>query len=336
MIIDVHTSFIPRGFFHAARRGRQWYGASLGKEASGKESLMLAGGSFLLFDGVDVWAAPEKRISIQKEQEGIDVQLLSVPSYLWNYHLDAETGAAYCREVNEELAELEKAYPENFLCLAMLPWQDTGAALKELEHAVKDLGLRTVSVATNVDGRNLDDPRLLPIFEAAASAGVLITSHPTYQAAGHERMSGYAFRGTIGVPLETTIAIMSLIFGGVLDKCPDLKICFYQGGGYAVTGIGRLSHGYHTKSEAHTMERPPEEYLGLLYYDCLTHNPDSLRVLIDRVSAEHVLLGTDFPMGDGIVGGTVAWIKALPFLSESDKQNILGANAARLLDIPTR
>ncbi len=158
---------------------------------------------------------PEQRIKSRKQNENIDIQALSAIGYMLNYDMDARTGAAYCREINEELAELHRSYPKHLRGVAMLPWQDTNAALKEMEYAVKDLGLRAITVATNINGRNLDDPKLLPVFEAIVAEGLLVSCHPTYWAVEQERLSRYAFRGTIGVPVETTIAIMSLIFGGV-------------------------------------------------------------------------------------------------------------------------
>jgi aminocarboxymuconate-semialdehyde decarboxylase len=330
--IDIHSHFMPRNFYYANRRGREWYGASVARGAQGNQVVLLNSGIELPLPAeLNIWSSPEKRLEICKEREGIDVQVLSLRGSFWNYHLDAGTGAAFCREVNEELAELQKTFPKRFIGLAMVPWQDTRTALKELEYAVKNLGLRGVCLSTNINGRNLDDPALLPIFKAVASEGLFVFCHPNPPIAGDDRMSGYAFNNTVGLPLETTLAIMSLVFGGVLDKYPSLKICFCQGGGYSVYGVGRLSHGYHNKREAGTMKRPPEEYLAMLYYDCLIHNAESLQFLIDRVSIDHVLLGTDFPFDDGIAGGTTPWIEKMSFLSAEDKRKILGANAGRLL-----
>ncbi len=340
MHIDIHNHYILRSFFNTAHSEREWYGARLEKDTQGQEIVILNGTPMPLRHTAEclrllnIWASPEERIRMAKEREDLDIQALCIHAYFWNYHLDAKTGAAFCREVNEELAELQNTYPANFVGLAMLPWQDTGAALKELEYATKDLGLRGVCVATHINGRNLDDPGFFPVFEAAASEGLFVFCHSAFPVVGQQdRMSRYAFHNTIGVPVETTLAIMSLLFGRVLDRCPNLKICFCQGGAFALYGIGRLSFAYHNKAGAGTMERPPEEYLGQLYYDCVVHRADALQFLIDRVSADHVMIGTDFPLPDGITGGVVPWIEKMPFLSEEDKGNILGANAARLLGI---
>ncbi len=333
MHVDIHNHFMPRGLFEAMRRGRDWYGVTATKEAHGKPVIVVKGIPWAVPPEMDIWSSPKKRIQRCKEREDVDIQAISVRGSLVNYHLDAQTGATYCREINEELAELQKTYPASFVGLAMIPWQDTRAALKELEYASKNLGLRAISGSTSINGRNLDEAAFLPIFEDAAAAGLFIFCHTSQEVAGIERMTRYAFNNTIGLPVETTLAIMSIIFGGVLDKCPELKICFCQGGAYALYGIGRISNAYHTKVEAKTMQSPPEDYLGLLYYECLTHNGEALKFLIDHVSADHVLLGTDFPLGDGIVGGAVPWIEKMSFLSEKDKHKILGENATRLLGI---
>ncbi|MFC2032258.1 amidohydrolase family protein [Chloroflexota bacterium] len=340
MHIDIHNHYIPRNFFCATRQGREWYGARLEYDDQGEAIIILRGTSMPLRHSpeslrlLNISASPEERIQAAKEQEDIDMQALNIHAYFWNYHLDAKDGAAFCREVNEELAELQASYPKHFVGLAMLPWQDTTAALQEMEYAIKDLGLRAVCVATNINGRNLDESEFLPVFEAIASQGLFLFCHTAFPVlAQRKRLSRYAFHNTIGGPVETTLAIMSLIFGGVLDKCPNLKVGFCHGGGFAVSGVDRLTFGYHNKVNAHTMERPPADYLGQLYYGCILHNPDIMKFLVDHISTQHVLMGTDFPLPDGIVGGTVPWINKMAFLSEEDKNGILGGNAARLLGI---
>ena len=335
--IDIHTHFLPHRFYEVAQGGQEWYGASLVRDPQGQQHVALRGklAYFQPFDPNLVFGAnPENRIRLRKEQEGIDVQAVSIAGYLWNYELDPQQGAAFCREVNRELAELQKTYPQNIVGLALLPLQDTRAAMQELEYAVKDLGLRGVAMCTNVLGRNLDDPSLFPLFEAASSESLFLFCHPpTCYIVGQDRMERYALQNLIGGPVDTTLAIASLIFGGVLDRCPNLTICFCQGGGYAPYGVGRLTHGYNTRPPARSMQRPPEDYLGSLYYDCLIHSPASLRFLVEQVSEDRILLGTDFPFPGAPAGGTVQWLQDMPFLSEKQRAKILGGNAALLLGL---
>ena len=331
MQVDVHTHFLPRRFYETAQRGDTWYGASLVRDPRGVESVSLRGALVPFEPTLIFGTSPEERIRLRKQQEGIDLQAVSIGGYLWNYELEPREGAAFCREVNQELAELQKAHPENIVGLALLPLQDTRLAMEELEYAVKGLGLRGVALSTSVLGKNPDDPSLFPIFEAASSEGLFVFCHPVFSGiAGADRMSRYSFDNLLGMPLETGLAIASLIFGGVLDRCPGLTICFCQGGGYAVYGIGRLAHGYNSKPTSRTMRHPPQDYLGSLYYDCLTHSAESLGFLMERVSEDHVLLGTDFPFPDGVAGGTVQWLQGMPSLSEEQRAKVLGGNAARI------
>jgi aminocarboxymuconate-semialdehyde decarboxylase len=339
MNVDIHAHFVPQRLFEAGRRGKEWHGMSLVRDVDSNFEHIVMGGKFggriaPMEDGIEVGTDPERRVRMRKEQEDIDVQAMSILGSLWNYHLSPAEGEAYSREVNEELADLQKAYPQNFVGMALVPLQDTAAALRVLEHAIKDLGLRHIAITSNVNGLNLDHQSLWPIYEVAASEKMFVFCHPPLAGvAGGDRMTHYALNNTIGLPFETTLAVASLIFGGVLDRYPDLRICFCQGGGYAAYGIGRMHHGYMTKSPAATMQFPPGDYLDRLYYDCLIHNADAMAFLVDRVSADHVLLGTDFPMPDGVAGGTVEWVKSLPFLGEADKRKILGENAASLLGV---
>ncbi|MFC1963784.1 amidohydrolase family protein [Chloroflexota bacterium] len=335
--IDIHNHFVPGAVFETMQRGRDWYGARLEKNARGETRIVVNGivlppqseeGLRLL----NVAKFPEERIKKAKEMQ-LDLQVTGIAAWFMNYHLDAKTGAAYCREVNEELAALERNYPANFRGMAMLPWQDTDAALKELDYAVRDLKLRAVYVATNINGRDLDDPGFGPIFEALASKGIPLFCFPAHPVLSQEeRMSRYAFAVSIGAPVEATLALMSVVFGGVLDRNPGLKMCFFNGGGFAVYNLGRLSFAYHSKPEARIMARPPEEYIRQVYYDSQVYGAETLKFLVDRVSADNVLLGTDFPLG-WYVSETVSWLAGMPFLSGEAKAKILGLNAARLLGI---
>jgi aminocarboxymuconate-semialdehyde decarboxylase len=336
MIIDIHTHYAPNGLYAAASSGRDWYGVQFQRDARGREQIMVGDESFPLDTGLDL-RDPLKRIAERTADEGIDFEVLCLIGNLltWVHYLDTPRAVACCRELNEELAALEKAHPQHYRGLAMLPLQDTNAALQELEHAVKDLGLRSVLVCTSVQGKNLDDPALLPVLEAAAEADVFVNTHPPlWTHAGTGRYPRYFFQNSFGAPLESSLALMSVIYSGILDRHPELKISFRQAGGWVPYGVGRFSLRYHQRDDARPMAEPPEAYLGRVYYDCLIHDADSLQFLVDRVGADHVMLGTDNPAGGGIIGGTVAWIREQPWLSEQDKENILCGNAARLLGLP--
>ena len=336
MIVDIHTHYAPSSLYAAAGRGKDWYGVTFSRDAQGHQVATLGDYRFPLEGGLDI-RDPAQRIADRVADEGIDFEVLTLIGNLltWVNELDTEQAVACCRELNEELAALEKSHPQHYRGLAMLPLQDTAAALRELERAVKDLGLRSVLFTTSVQGKNLDDPALLPVLEAAAEADVFVNTHPPlWNHAGTGRYPRYFFQNSFGAPLESSLALMSVIYSGILDRHPNLKISFRQGGGWVPYGVGRFSLRYHQRDDARPMAEPPEAYLGRVYYDCLIHDADSLRFLVNRVGADHVMLGTDNPAGGGIIGGTVAWIREQPWLSDPDKENILCGNAARLLGLP--
>ena len=161
MIIDMHTHFVPSGFYAAASKGRDWYGCTLvrgevndGSGGQANEYMVIAGGMYPLFPGEAEIIDPVERSRRRKAEGDIDIQAMMVIGYLWNYHLDTMQGAAFTREVNQELADLQKSYPDRYVGMGVLTMQDTNQAVKEIEHLVKDLGLRSVALATSVNGKN--------------------------------------------------------------------------------------------------------------------------------------------------------------------------------------
>lgn len=333
MIIDMHAHYLPTGFLEATKRGQDWYGWRLFKDASGGAYLAVEERSFPIPSNSDV-LEPEKRHAIRKREQDVDMEALIVLAYMWNYHLETKQAIAVCREVNQELADIQKSYPEYYRGLALLPMQDTASAIAEMERAVKDLGLRSFAIGASVNGKNLDDPTLMPVLEAAADANVTLSVHPPmWDRAGEGRFPRYYFANSFGAPLESSLAGMSIIYSGLLDRHPNLKIALSQGGGWVHYGIGRFTLRYHQRQDARPMQRPPEEYLGMMYYDCLVHDAGSLQLLIDRVGADRVMIGTDWPAGGDIPGGAPQWIQKQDFLSEADKLKILYKNAATFLGI---
>jgi aminocarboxymuconate-semialdehyde decarboxylase len=215
--------------------------------------------------------------------------------------------------------------------MATVPMQDADDAVEELERAVVEHGFRAVEIGTSIEGRQLSDEAFRPVLERTSELGVFVLAHPYYVGA-REGLEDYYLTNLIGNPYDSTVMIANLMFGGVLDELPDLKICVAHGGGFAPYQIGRLEHGHRVRSETRARtETPPGELLRRLFFDTITFNPLSLRYLIDLVGGEQVVLGTDAPfdMGDDNPLQTVG---AIPGLTPGERKAILADTATRLLN----
>ena len=238
----------------------------------------------------------------------------------FSYYLDEAKAVQYCREVNAEVAEVQKAYPDRYRGVAVLPMQHPKAALAALEE-VQKMGLSTVMMATHVRGLNLDEPAVLPIIEEAAKRGLAIMVHPViWEKAGDTRFPRYNFWNSFGAPLETSLAAMSLVHSAFFDRHPEARVMFTQGGGWIHFGVGRLNLRYVQRADSRTMAKAPVEYLKMMYYDCLVHDDDSLELLKKRAGADHIMIGTDYPAGGDILGGAVKWIEQSPLFTAAEKE----------------
>jgi aminocarboxymuconate-semialdehyde decarboxylase len=216
--------------------------------------------------------------------------------------------------------------------MATVPLQDPSLAIAELRHAREQLGLRAVEIGTCPGGRDFDDPALFPFFEAARDLDVAVFVHPATPLAGGERMTQYYFPLIVGNPLETALAISKLIFGGVLERLADLRICFAHGGGAFPFTLARLEHGWKVRPEGpKAIPRPPREYARRLFVDSLTLSPRNLRFVVEELGGDRVMLGSDYPfdMGDD---DPVASIGAAG-LDPAIRARIEGETAARFLKL---
>ncbi len=329
-VVDVHSHIVPDCFWNANDERGDWYGASLFT----RNDILYINAMNRVAGPIDEkWRfTPEQRVAFMDGQ-GVDVHVLSVAPYLTNYHLEPGEGLASARELNDGIAEFARARPDRFIGLGTVPMQDTAAAVGELERCMGDLGLAGLELNTNMEGCNWDEERFLPFFQAAERSGAFLFFHP-HNPAGSDRASRYYLSNLISFPLDTTIAIASFIFGGVLDKCPNLKLCFSHGGGYACFGIGRMDFGAEVRPEpkVNQLKGMPSDYLQTLYYDSITHSDEALKYLVDRVGADRVMLGDDFPFDMG-PPDPVAWLKSLNHLNDFEKRRILGENAQEVFGL---
>jgi aminocarboxymuconate-semialdehyde decarboxylase len=263
----------------------------------------------------------------------VDVQVLSVTPQTFLYGQPPALAAAFARIQNEQLAKQVKARPDRFLAIATLPMQAPKLAADELRHAMSVLGLRGAHIGSNVAGKNLDDPELEPVWATAAELGAFILLHPI-NVAGADRLSSYYLGNLIGNPLDTTIAAACLVFSGVLERYPTLKICLAHGGGFVPYQAGRFIHGWHVRNEPkRKLSKPPTDSLNRFYFDTIVHSKDVLEFLVDNAGAERVLLGSDYPYDMGMTDG-VLQVRGLSIPAAAQAE-ILGGRAQALLGAAT-
>jgi aminocarboxymuconate-semialdehyde decarboxylase len=274
---------------------------------------------------------PQKKIE-DMEKIGVDRSVLSIAPPQFFYHLEGKLALDVFRTQNDRIAAVVQKYPQKFTGMATVPLQNVEAAVAELERAIVQLQLKGVEVGSNVRGRYLGDPVFLPFFEKVKALDVPVFFHPQ-NVAGADRMRDYYFPNLVGNPLDTTLTAGHLIFSGIFDRLPGLKIALSHAGGHLPYIIGRMGHGFKVRPECQeVIKKSPVEYLSQFYYDTISHGPEALRYLISRVGADRVMLGTDYPydMGDYT---PLASIDAVPGLSMAEKEKIAGRNAASLFKI---
>jgi aminocarboxymuconate-semialdehyde decarboxylase len=295
-------------------------------------------------------ATPETRALNQKQEEdireritshhrrlteldamGIDFQLVMPPPPQCYYTVPVEIAVEAARIVNDGIAEFVAKMPDRFAGLGSVPMPEGNEAAKELERCVGKLGLKGAQILTNVAGRELSDPAFAPFWRKAEELRALIVLHPSGFTEG-KRFARFSFSNTIGNPLETTIALHYLIFDGVLERHPNLKILAVHGGGYLAAYPGRIDHAWGARSDAHgALPHPPTSYLKKIHFDSVVFTPHQLAELVRLYGADHIIMGTDYPfdMADDDPIGHVASAG----LDETAVAAIAGGNAKRLLGL---
>lgn len=266
------------------------------------------------------------------ERQGIDMQALTL--HFQHQHDWAERDLAndIVSLLNEKVAEVVALHPDRFVGLGAVSLQHPDLAAAQLTYAMRELDLRGVMMTTLIGDEELSAPRFDPFWRRAEELDAVVFIHPE-GAANSTRMGGAGALGnTIGMPLDTTIALSHMIFSGFLDRFPALNIVASHGGGYLPTYIGRSDNCHLRNEGCQSMEKTPSEYLRQLYYDTLVYSPEILRNLIDEVGADRLVLGTDYPfpiMSEDPVGDALG----VQGLSDAELEAILGGTAARLLNL---
>jgi aminocarboxymuconate-semialdehyde decarboxylase len=328
--IDIHAHLVPRSLWQAAEGGREWYGFRH-EPGEGLGTFLGLNGKRTGFTSPKVRFTAEERIQ-DMDAQGVDMQVVSIHTPFFGYHLDSSRGRALAREVNDEIAAMTRQWPTRFAGLATLPVQDVKAAIEELERAVTVLGLKGAELDTLVNGENWDEPRFMPLFKAAEAMGAVLFFHPQPQ---HnfmtERAGRYGLGNSLGVIVEDAIVVAILILGGVLEACPELRACIAHGGGPACYAMGRLDRGWRgiPAARAHIPELP-STYQRRLYYDTVVGSEAALRFLLDQVGADRVVLGSDWPFVPWHPS-PVTWLQSLTSVTADEKEMILWRNLEALL-----
>jgi aminocarboxymuconate-semialdehyde decarboxylase len=326
-VVDVHAHLLPGSAIAAAEKGTDWFGSRVETDSLGRPEIV-TGDYRVTMGGPANWESIEQRIA-KMDAVGVDRQVISLNPILFRYYLEPADAIECSKAVNDEIAGIVADHSDRFAGFGTLPMQDPAAAVEELERVMSTAGLVGVSVGTHVGGLNWDEPDLFPVLEAAEQSQALVFVHPAASRL-KEALPRYHMRNFIANPTETTIAIGSLIFGGILDRLPGLRLLFAHGGGYACWANARFDHGHQVRPEAREhIARSPSDYLSSMWYDSLVHGYGNLRRLIDVVGFDRVVLGTDFPADMG-QPDPVGWIEGSD-LSDGEKAAVLGENAEVML-----
>lgn len=270
----------------------------------------------------------ERRLS-DMAKFGFDKQVLAVCPQTLMYDRDPELCLTVSQIQNEQIAKLCRTHPDKFYGLGTMPLQAPEMAAAELRRSVRELGLRGAMIGGHIAGKNLDDPALDAYWEAAEETGAFILIHPL-KINADGRMNDYYLANFVGNPLDTTIAACSLIFGGVLERFPNLKICLSHGGGYVPFQFGRYIHGWAERPESQLhLKVSPEASVDRLLYDTILHHPTPLKYLVDSAGPKRVMLGSDYPFDMGMYDA-VEVIDGLG-LPDATREAVLWGTAEELL-----
>ena len=299
--IDMHSHIIPKnlpdwekkfgyeGFIRLEHHKPGW-------------ANMMQGDNFFREINHNCWD-PEVRIN-EYEKYTTQVQVVCTIPVLFAYFSKPKDGLEVARFLNDDLANLVNKYPKKYIGLGSLPMQDPELAVQEL-FRIRELGLKGVQVGSNIEDKNLNEPDFYPVWEACEKLGLAVLVHP-WNMMGKKNMKKYWLPWLVGMPAETSRAMCSMIFGGIFEKFPNLRVNFCHASGSFLSTIGRIEHGFNSRPDLVALDNQnnPREYCGHFWVDCITHDQDMLRYVLKMQGSKRVTLGSDypFPLGDLEIG----------------------------------
>lgn len=329
--IDFHTHIISEDFLNLVEKYGDDRWPILEKTCDCGANIMIKGKKFREITN-QAWDTEERLKDMEKE--GIDIQVLSPIPVTFSYWSVPEQGLEMARSQNDFIASIVNEHPTKFIGLGTVPLQDVDLAIKEMERVVKELGLKGIQIGSNVNGKNLDDESLDLFFKAAHERNVPLFVHP-WETLGGERMPRHNFMYMVGMPSETALAAGSIIMSGMLDKYPNLKICFAHGGGALPYLLPRMDKGWNVWPQIRKTEKPPSHYVKQLYFDSLVYDERNLQLMIERFGIDQIIAGSDYPfLLREIPSGKV--VDQLTNLTDTEKAKIHGLNASSFLSLQVK
>jgi len=327
--IDIHTHILPEKI--PAFAEKFGYGGFIHLEHHAPcRAKMMKDNQFFREIEHNCWDA-QARIH-ECDQHGVHVQVLSTVPVMFSYWAKPQDTLDVSRFLNDHIAEIVSLFPKRFVGLGTLPMQAPDLAVKELDRIMGMKGMAGIQIGSHINEWNLNDPNLFPIYEAAERLGAAVFVHP-WDMMGQEKMQKYWLPWLVGMPAETSLAVCSMIFGGIFERFPKLRVAFAHGGGAFPATIGRIEHGFKERPDLCAIDNAvnPREYIGRFYVDSLVHDARMLHYLIDVMGENSIALGSDypFPLGEHRAGSL---IESMNELSLATKERLLSGTALEWLN----